>query len=379
MNFCRLIATGPAALFAVSVCLMESAPVQAAEISAPRYLIQNIGRMPGVKGVGGWDINNAGMVTGTFSTYGRGSPTLAFLWSDGHMQNVVPPDSGVTYAQTFKLNNLGDAVGYVSYGNSSGGRATIFRPGQLIDLTSALGGSGGAFAINDVGQVAGTVSVESGQRNFLLDKSGVQLIEGHWMGSAQVLDMNNAGTLLVNASKDGKSVQGVLYRDGAVTELGPVDDFQSFTAINHAGQVVGTRDGHAFVHSDGAFNFLPTPEGFATRAADINSQGWVIGQMRSLTAPWQGSNFLYRDGQLHGFEDLLLPFNAAHWSDLEVRAMNDKGQIMGIGTFNGKYIRTFVATPIPEPETNALLLAGLGVVGWIAHRRKAAVQLNMAQ
>ena len=32
----------------------------------------------------------------------------------------------------------------------------------------------------------------------------------------------------------------------------------------------------------------------------------------------------------------------------------------------------FVAAPIPEPETYALLLAGLGAVGFMARRRKTA-------
>ena len=30
-----------------------------------------------------------------------------------------------------------------------------------------------------------------------------------------------------------------------------------------------------------------------------------------------------------------------------------------------------VATPVPEPETYAMLLAGLGIVGFVARRRRA--------
>ena len=39
--------------------------------------------------------------------------------------------------------------------------------------------------------------------------------------------------------------------------------------------------------------------------------------------------------------------------------------------FGGGEIRGFLA-PIPEPETYALMLAGLGLVGWVASRRRQA-------
>jgi len=40
------------------------------------------------------------------------------------------------------------------------------------------------------------------------------------------------------------------------------------------------------------------------------------------------------------------------------------------GTSGGIYGGSFVATTVPEPETYALLLAGLGIVGFVAARRK---------
>lgn len=41
------------------------------------------------------------------------------------------------------------------------------------------------------------------------------------------------------------------------------------------------------------------------------------------------------------------------------------------GRLGGHYIVDAAVTPVPEPETYALLLGGLGVVGFIARRRKA--------
>jgi hypothetical protein len=41
-------------------------------------------------------------------------------------------------------------------------------------------------------------------------------------------------------------------------------------------------------------------------------------------------------------------------------AINNHGQLVGVGTV------------VPEPETYAMLLAGLGLLGFIARRRKTA-------
>jgi hypothetical protein len=46
------------------------------------------------------------------------------------------------------------------------------------------------------------------------------------------------------------------------------------------------------------------------------------------------------------------------------------GGVNGFNITNGGGSLNFAA-PIPEPETYALMLAGLGVVGWVARRRKA--------
>lgn len=64
--------------------------------------------------------------------------------------------------------------------------------------------------------------------------------------------------------------------------------------------------------------------------------------------------------------------------------MNYKGQVAlngatelifsGIGTSNsyGGSLDNVAVTAVPEPETYAMLLAGLGLIGTIARRRKAS-------
>lgn len=49
------------------------------------------------------------------------------------------------------------------------------------------------------------------------------------------------------------------------------------------------------------------------------------------------------------------------------RAATNLGNTLGRSTSN----ESFVATPVPEPQIYALMLAGLGVPGFLARRRKA--------
>ena len=55
-----------------------------------------------------------------------------------------------------------------------------------------------------------------------------------------------------------------------------------------------------------------------------------------------------------------------------VSDINNLGQISGTGTINGA-TRAFLLTPVPEPETYAMMLAGLSVLGFMRRRKiKAA-------
>jgi len=62
----------------------------------------------------------------------------------------------------------------------------------------------------------------------------------------------------------------------------------------------------------------------------------------------------------------------AGWVLETALSVNDFGVILGV---ESNYIThefgTFLLTPVPEPTSYAMLLAGLGLMGWVARRRKA--------
>ena len=50
--------------------------------------------------------------------------------------------------------------------------------------------------------------------------------------------------------------------------------------------------------------------------------------------------------------------------------MTVAGTAVGTGANKGSYSFEFVAAPVPEPQTYALALSGLALVGWVASRRR---------
>lgn len=150
--------------------------------------------------------------------------------------------------------------------------------------------------------------------------------------------------------------------------------------INDAGQVTGlaytTSSSpylyHAFLYSNGAMTDLGTMGGISSAGYGINSAGQVVGSvLMGHDARDRGINnaFLYSDGTMTNLNTLIDP--SSGWTLSEARGINDAGQIVGWGVspYGGEF-HAFLLTPVPEPETYALMLAGLGLIGAVARRRK---------
>jgi probable HAF family extracellular repeat protein len=130
---------------------------------------RDLGVLPGYVSSSGRAINNKGQVAG-ISTSAAGIPR-GVLWDLGTMQPLNPLP-GDTASLPLAINVNGDSVGRSGDAAFSRSRATLWRDGQAIDLTSAVAASGwtltAASGINDFGQIVGVGSRGGVTRAFLL-------------------------------------------------------------------------------------------------------------------------------------------------------------------------------------------------------------------
>ena len=118
---------------------------------------------------------------------------------------------------------------------------------------------------------------------------------------------------------------------------------------------------------------LGTLGGRSSIAYAINATGEVVGSSAIAggegehAALWTGTTVI----DLNSFLDASTV--SAGWVLTWARGINDKGWIVGnVHNSISDVNHAFLLTPVPEPETYAMLLAGLGLLGFMARRRKTA-------
>jgi probable HAF family extracellular repeat protein len=254
---------------------------------------------------------------------------------------------GSTNTTAHGLNDKGDIVGYFYVGNVPHG--FLFSGGMYTQIDVPSSTQTLAYGINDSGQIVGVFDGAGGQHGFL--KTGSSFLD---LGLGFAVGINDAGQV-VGSNASG---QGTLYSGGSFTTYNyPGATFTRGDGINDLGQIVGlTGDaavGHGFLLSGGVFSAFPV----GSDAQGINNAGEVVGA-------FNGHGFLAIGGTITTFDDPApgATFNRA------VR-INDAGQIAG--AFNDATGgHGYLATPVPEPESFAMLLAGLGLLATASFRSR---------
>jgi probable HAF family extracellular repeat protein len=358
--------------------------------AALKYQVQDLGLLPGVTSynrISGASINDQGWIVGTAEP-GGGAET-GFLYRDGQIRPLGPAGQlRVDYAAA--LNDRGQIVGQLRDNNTGANTPFLYGDGRFTDLGASLGPDlhGVARGLNNAGQATGTVDRHDagfanpsafywdGSRSRYIDIEGAFYSIGYGINDHGVV----AGTAGFHAG-GGDIYSAFLYDGARVSLLPPVSAAQSsatVVGIDNAGRVALNVDlagsAGAFFYADGRYTELGHLGGTTGHSVilGMNEGGWLVG-FASITGPGPDrvAAFLYRDGRMSDLNSLLTRDSAQRWELFEAGDVNDHGQITGYGRLQGvPGLRAFIATPVPEPGTAALMLAGLAlVVGRVTRRR----------
>lgn len=317
-------------------------------------------------------INNAGVVVG-YTDPTAGLPH-AFRWSVGTMADLgVEPGGDDSVANA--VNDAGQVAGTAD--RQSGGYGYPVRwsaSGALTDLGGTVTNElGVGNAIDPAGRIAG------GQR--LANSEGSPV--------AELYDTNGAATYLGNPVDSLNAATGInavgqvvgspafVWKSGTLTMLpvlaGASAGDAGATAINISGQIVGwsgvagsSGAEHAALWSGGTVTDLGTIGGSAyNQATAINAAGQIVGTADPHCQPCANPvAWLRQPGGALTDLDTLIPAGSG-WTLEQANGINDRGQIVGAGLHNGA-LHAYLLTPSFAANINFATSGAAVPVGYTA-------------
>jgi probable HAF family extracellular repeat protein len=348
------------AVFAVLLAQSSSSPAA----DGRQYSLTQIphGDLPGM---GAFDMNDSGVVVGIREAFGDPQHEWrGFLWTrEGGLVDLGEGPGA------FAINNQGTVVG--RHDDRLGSRAFVWTADTGVRLLTLPSGLSEAIAVNDAGQIVGHANGPNSARAFLREPDGtlrwLPFPSGARANGPAAIGMNNLGDVVGRLDiGDGDYHAFFWPAEGGYRDLGdlPGGLIQGAAGkINNRRQILGDAlvapdpnvpgsNGQraVFFEPDGSIRQIGLLPGMTDSSGrDINDLGEVVGWSgkSGYTEDWRG--FVWSEQE--GMRDLndLLDASVQGWTLVEPMAINNTGQILVHGTYNGQPA-TALLTPVPAPS-----------------------------
>jgi probable HAF family extracellular repeat protein len=273
----------------------------------------------------------------------------------------------------YGINAAGQVVGRSLITGDKAYHAFITGPNGvgMTDLGTLGGSTSWAYGINTAGQVVG-ISLTTGDKSFrafTTDAKGGNMTDLGTLGGdySAAHGVNSTGQVVGDSfTNSGAQHAFITGANGAnLADLGTLGGDTFAYGVNDTGQAVGQSNSHAFISgANGAgLTDLGTLGGDESVAYGVNNAGQVVGAAQIPLLPEESVTDFHAfvtgpNGS--GMTDLNSLINLPGDPLTESYGINNLGQVIAGG---------FIAT-IPEPESYALMLAGLVLVGVMVRRSR---------
>jgi uncharacterized membrane protein len=342
------------AVSAMVVPILDS--VSAESHGQPRFVIRDLGGLPGSSQTSAVDLNNLGQVTG-YSTFDIVDTNLTvptahpFLYERGAMRDLgLLPGFGAGFPQ--RMNDRGDVL-CVQFGANRTLAMVLYTDGNQINLTERLGADVYPGAINISQTMVGArMDSRSQQLRAIILKNGVIADLGVLDpdGGSIAVDLNDSEEAVGWADPDHSNpavLHAVYFANGTMRDLGLLPGMDSSTAdrINRDGHIIGnaysigpgpTRN-RGFLYRRGALKDLGAlPGDTDSQAVALNNRDHIVGYSSHFddSAGVVQRAMLFVDGRMWELNALVPPDSG--WTLQVAVAINDADQILVYGERRGE-------------------------------------------
>jgi probable HAF family extracellular repeat protein len=234
---------------------------------------------------------------------------------------------GGTRSDAFAISEIGQVAG--SAERSDGSTHAFFFDQSMHDLGTIGGANSVATDLNQKGQVVGWSESAAGNTKGFIYSAGVRRSFGTLGGSdSAAYGINVAGDVVGSATTTGNAAtRAFLYRNGAMKSLGTLGGSNSAaTAISEGGDVTGwsSLPGNGFVHAFLIPSGRPMIDlgtlGGDSHGLGVNQSGEVVG--RSVVASGATHAFFYTGGTM-------IDLGTLGGRNSEATGLNEIGQVVG--------------------------------------------------